>query len=536
MSFTPWKFARTIPPTVAMPEVVPAPVVPAAVNANSSTNSSRATTLAAAFTDLAGTAVYLQSVILSLTKGLGITVDVNSNPDLGRALSAVYQHIPPAISITMYSYLLDAEQGAQQVTQAAGKSSSVVANPYQNLAVSTITKAVEAGLATQVGANASVQYTMPLLLRALKTQATVYSQISAQLESYPASRTYTNAKVSGDFIQASTVDVGDAVNSVLSDHVTAMGNTYTSAFNALAGVSTINQDIVCVVKTLAALGKSELAAAKGVFNFVHSTSVAEGAQDLANGLTSFVFVQLMSDASSMLFSLDRVAQMALVPLATMTNSLASGLSSVRGNTASTLVGVIRQTVDSSRVISGPLQGLLSSNTSVGACGAGLTTAPPASTLAPSPSCSMSGNSGTPSSGMNDLSSLLDWGMNKMNDKLSVALQSFQKLTTRSQSDTCHQVKLLALANNLTTIGSLAGSILNQIPGSGTLSTNFANTQLATIGTILDSTFTGNGTTYTVANGVVTVTPPAVPTITLPAARIFAKSGVTSTLSGISQAL
>jgi hypothetical protein len=97
MSFSPWKFARNPPLTVPSPSAIPSVVPTSTTGGGTATNTSRATVLSANLTDLAGTAIYLQSLILSLTKGLGITVNIASNPDLGRALSAIYGAIPPAV-------------------------------------------------------------------------------------------------------------------------------------------------------------------------------------------------------------------------------------------------------------------------------------------------------------------------------------------------------------------------------------------------------------------------------------------------------
>jgi hypothetical protein len=510
MRFLPWQFARTPPQTVPSPApVVPlAEAAPATSSTGSSTNTSRATCLISQFGDLAGTAQYLQSIILSLTKGLGVTVNTSSNPDLGRALSSIYGSVPPAVSIQMYSALLDVEFGAQQVLHAAGPDSSLQPNPFQQQAVVTVNKAVESALAAAGDFNTQA----PLMLRNLKTQAAVYTQWQNQLASYPAAGNPSTA-LAANVIQASTVDVGDDLNAVLSDHVAAMTSTYAAAFTMLAGIPPVSQDIVGMVATFAELSTAELAQIQSLFNLTKNTSCAESIQDSSTGLTSCVFVQMLSDAAAMVFSLDRITQMALEPLGSMTNSLGNGMTSVQSQAGPSLVGVIRQVSSTARLASGPLAGMLTSNSAAG---------------------STSGPSGM-TQGMQDLSTLLDWSLQQANGKTSSSLNSFTKLMRRTQSDTSSQVQMLSTINSLGTLASLAGAFLTQQQSSGAAASTSV-TQLATVGAILAATVTGNGTTYTVQSGVVTVNPPYIPPPTLAAAAVLSNAGVQTSLAGLSQPL
>src|ERR1039457_4862541 len=277
MSFLPWNFSRTPPQTVPSAYVAPGggATVPAGSTTSPSTsgaatNTSRASALISQLSDLAGMSQYLQSVILSLTKGLGVTVNTDTSPELGQALSSIYGSVPAAVSIPMYSALLDVEFGAQT----------------------------------------------PLMLRNLKTQAAAYTQWQAALAKYPAAGGATGS-TAANLIQASTVDVGDDVNQALTDHIDAMTSTYASAFTLMAGTSSVSQDIVSIVATFATLSIVEMAQIKSLFTLVQTTSAAESLQDTSNGLTSFVFVQMLSSAASMVFSLDRVTQMAITPLGSM---------------------------------------------------------------------------------------------------------------------------------------------------------------------------------------------------------------------------
>ena len=447
---------------------------------------------------------YLQSVILSLTKGLGVTVNTDTSPELGQALSSIYGSVPAAVSIPMYSALLDVEFGAQQVLLATGPDASIQPNPFQQQAVITINKAVE----SELSSDGSFAAQTPLMLRNLKTQAAAYTQWQASLAKYPAA-TGSTGSTAANLIQGSTVDVGDDVNQALTDHIDAMTSTYASAFTMMAGTSSVSQDIVSIVATFATLSVVELAQIKSLFTLVQTTSAAESLQDTSNGLTSFVFVQMLSSAASMVFSLDRVTQMAITPLGSMSNSLGSGLSAAQGQATSPMSGVVRQIVQTARIASGVLSGMLASNSSAGG-------SPPSGLTA----------------GMNDLNTLFDWSLQQASGKNTTTLLSFTKLMGRTQNDTNSQVQLLSVINNLGTLASLANSFLTQ---NGAAAAAPA-TQLATVGAILATTNTGNGTTYTVQNGAVTVNPPAVPTPTPAASVVLANAGVSTQLAGLSQSL
>jgi len=513
MSFLPWNFSRTPPQTVPSAYVAPGggATVPAGSTTSPSTsgaatNTSRAAALISQLSDLAGMSQYLQSVILSLTKGLGVTVNTDTSPELGQALSSIYGSVPAAVSIPMYSALLDVEFGAQQVLLATGPDASIQPNPFQQQAVITINKAVE----SELSSDGSFAAQTPLMLRNLKTQAAAYTQWQAALAKYPAAGGATGS-AAANLIQASTVDVGDDVNQALTDHIDAMTSTYASAFRMMAGTSSVSQDIVSIVATFATLSVVELAQIKSLFTLVQTTSAAESLQDTSNGLTSFVFVQMLSSAASMVFSLDRVTQMAITPLGSMSNSLGSGLSAAQGQATSPMSGVVRQIVQTARIASGVLSGMLASNSSAGG-------SPPSGLTA----------------GMNDLNTLFDWSLQQASGKSTTTLLSFTKLMGRTQNDTNSQVQLLSVINNLGTLASLANSFLTQ--NGNTAAAAAPATQLATVGAILATTNTGNGTTYTVQNGAVTVNPPAVPTPTPAASVVLANAGVSTQLAGLSQSL
>jgi hypothetical protein len=95
---------------------------------------------------------------------------------------------------------------------------------------------------------------------------------------------------------------------------------------------------------------------------------------------------------------------------------------------------------------------------------------------------------------------------------------------------------MTMVNNLGTLSSLASAFLTQQQSKTASTSNSVTSVLSTVGSILASTSSGNGTKYTVQNGVVTITPPTIPAVTPAAAAVFSNAGVQTHLAGITQAL
>lgn len=536
MAFEPFTFKRTIPPTV--PASSPASSSGSTTTSSSqtsssssssstgtATNTSVAASLATQLGALIDTAVYLQSVIQSLNPGLGISVDATTDPDLAMALSLIYNgQTPPAMSLTMYSYQLDAELGCAQVNLAAGTGSSVQANPFQSQALTTANKAFESQMASS--GNFSAQ--SALLMRRLKGDVVSHSNMQQQLLNYPAASNSTSSTSapSTNVIQASTIDVSDDVASLVQNHITETGQIYSSMFQVLAQPDPIASDVANVVSALTTAAVPDLIRMSGLLQMTQQGDLSQAAQDLSVGLSAFVFPQMLTQSSGMLFQLDQIVQMAVSPASTMSNSVGSAMNSLNGamTGVGSLVGVVRSMKQAPSVqTSGPLAGMPLNNGSQ-------------SGLAMSPSMPASLSDLGFSSGINEITSLLTFSINSGQAASSLHQDSFARLTARVRGDSSGLTQVLAASSSMTSLSSLVSAFINEQQNGAAVSSQSGSSQLATVGSILASSQTGNGTSYTVQGGVVTITPPTVPAPTAGAQTVFAQSGIQTTLTGLTQTL
>lgn len=530
MAFEPFVFNRTIPPTVPAAATSAGSTASSAQTSSSgpstgtSSNKSIAASLAVQLGTLIDTATYLQDVIQSLNPGLGISVDSGSNPDLAMALSQIYNgQTPPAMSLKMYSYQLDAELGCAQVNLAAGTDSSVQANPFQYQALMTANKAFE----SQMASSGIFSAQSALLLRRLKSDVVSHANMQQQLLQYPAaSSTSSSSAPAANVIQASTIDVSSDVAGLVQTHIDQTGQIYSSMFQVVAQPDPIASDVANVVTMLATVAVPDLIRMNALLQMTQQGDLSQSSQDLSVGLSAFVYPQMLTQSSGMLFQLDQIMQLAIAPAGKMSNSVGSAMTALSGAMvgAGALVGVIRSMKQgSSAHTSGPLAGMPLNNGSQ-------------SGLAMSSSMPSSLSSLGFSSGINEVSSLLSFSINSGQSANALHQDAFARLTSRVRSDSGGLTQVLAVASSLASLTSLVSAFVNEQQSSSAISSQSSSTQLATVGRILASSQTGNGTSYTVQGGVVSITPPAVPAPTAGAQTVFAKSGIQTSLTGLTQTL
>jgi hypothetical protein len=524
MAFKQITFERTIPPTV------PSQDAPYTSTANATTISSPtsvsvlgassiAAQLASQLTDLIDAATYIQNVIFSLNPGLGVTIDPTTEPDTARALSVVYNgSIPPAISLSMYGNVLDAELGATQVNQIAGPNSPVQANPIQYQALLSINKSVETQLANS--GNFSAQ--SALLLRKLKSDVISNTNMQVGLMNYPAANT-TQAPVSSkNVVSAATVDISPAVADIVQSHIDKSTNNYASMFNVLSQPDAIASDSGNVVSALASMSVPNLIQMNSLLQLTSSGPLTQGIASNSVGLSSFVYPQLISQSANVTFQLDQVTQISSTPVKQMSNSVSkfvNGLAQASG-TIGSLVGVVRSMLKPPTTsTSGPLLGMPLNNASQ----SGL----PGSSLIPNSISSLGY-----SSGINELSSLLKFSLSSTDAMMSVHIDSFQRLTSRSNSDTQTLVQSLSVSASMTSLMSLTSAFIKAQQNGSSLASQSSSNQLSTIGNIISNAQTGNGTTYTVQNGTVSINPPVIPAPTDGAVTVLQNAGIQTSLDGL----
>jgi len=521
MSFEPITFAYTPPPTVPDQELggvaVAEPPV-AAPGATVPSNTSLAASLAAQLGDLVATSGYLQSVIQSLYSGLGITVDQSSNPELAMALSTIYNgQVPAAVSLTMYANMLDAELGVLQVNQIAGPNAGVEANTLQHQALMTVNKSVE----SQLAADGGVAAQSALLLRSLKSSAIMNAGIQSQLMAYPAA-TPTPSTPGLNVIQASTIDIGSDTAALVQSQIDAAGLVSSSMYQSLTQPDPIASDAINVVAALATSGIADLIRMSSLLSMT-SGSLTSSSQGLSTGMSSFILPQAVAQASGLMMQLDRIVQMAVKPNSSASNAVTSATQLLSGvmKTAGSLVGVVRSMKLPSPVqTTGPLAGMPMINSACSGLPIGNPMPPSMASLGMSP-------------GISEMSSIMSFCSSKTSGTQALQQDSFQRLTARVNADMGKSVQILAAISSMASLASMVTAFIKQQQSSKVVSTQNPSTQLATVGSVLASSTTGSGASYVVQNGVVSVTPLAVPPVTPSAAAVFAKSGIQSSLTGLS---
>jgi hypothetical protein len=467
---------------------------------------------------LIDTSSYLQSVIYSLHPGLGITVD-QSNPDLGMALSTIYNgQVPEAVSLTMYGYLLDAELGSLQVNLAAGPDAGVEANSFQQQALITTNKAVE----SQMAADGSVAAQSALLLRPLKSSAIMNAGIQSQLLTYPAA-TSVSPMPSLNVIPASNIDVSSDVAALVQSHIDTSGQVASSMYQTLTQPDPIASDVASVVGALATCSVVDLIRMSSMLSMT-AQSLASSVLSLSTGISSFIFPQAVAQASGMMFQLDKIVQMAVTPSLSANNAVTSMVQSLSATMKpnGSLAGVIRTMKQpTSTQLTGPLAGMPANNSSVSGLPIGSPIPPSMSSLGFS-------------QGINEMSSIMSFCTSKTTTSSTLQQDAFQRLTARVNGDQSKSTQVLAATASMGSLGSLVTAFVNEQQSSAAISTQNSSAQLETIGNILSSATTGSGASYVVQNGVVSVTPLAVPPSTPGAATVFAKSGIQSSLTGLNQ--
>ena len=484
-------------------------------------NTSAAAALTAQLGDLIDTANYLQTLLLQLNPGLGISVDANSDPDLAAALASIYNgKTPPAISLQMYSYQLDAELGCAQVNLAAAPDSPIQASPFQIQALMTANKAFE----SQVAGSGVFSAQSSLLLRRLKSDVLSSTQIQSHLLAYPAASSTGTSTPSVAVIPAASIDVSPAVAAIVQDHVDQTGQIYSSMYQVLAQPDPVASDVANVVAALATVSVPDLIRMSGLLQMSQAGGLANSTKDLSVGISAFTLPQMLGQSAGMVFQLDQVMQMAGSAAGKMSNSVGKAISAVSGAAPGALVGVVRSMKQASTSqTTGPLKGMPLNNGALSGLAMSTPMPPSLSNL-------------SLSSGMHEISSLLSFSINGASEQSALHQDSFQRLSARVRGDTGGLTQVLAVASSMASLSSLVTAFIKEQQGGSAIAGQSASSQLSTVSRILASSQTGNGTSYTVQSGVVSLTPPAVPVPTPGAAAVFAKSGIQTSLKGLSQSL
>jgi hypothetical protein len=199
MSFKKIKFTYTPPLTI--PSVTPTeevPSVPVPVSQTPVTGAappsgvltkptpSRAQELIDRYSDLSITAGYLKDVVYNLADGVGININLAANPELGMALSRLYEADPPpeAVDMKMYKNLLAADMAVKRTELSMSADSEITVIPIQKADLALVTGTFESGMAN----SDTFKGQIALLPREMEGDQLIWDSLVENLKQYPVIR------------------------------------------------------------------------------------------------------------------------------------------------------------------------------------------------------------------------------------------------------------------------------------------------------------------------------------------------------------
>lgn len=462
MAFKPWQFFYRPPKTVT----APVPEVTAGVSAGAVTpaSSCEAARLMARLDELIKASDYLQSVILSRAKGLGIRLDPAVDTEVARALEILYgtETPPAAVTIDMYGRTLDAEFAALQVDMALPLDSPYEMNPFQTAAASTVNRFVETTLAE----SGNFEQSLPLLLNTLKGDAVVFQAVKEGLAQYPAVQTAGAVpRAPGTTppapIPARHLDISQPLAANLDGFIDTFSEQYASVYKLAATLGHIEAEAETIVSTYFMQPVEDVIRMLAILQNMKGLLHVPNLKGLVNAMGGIVLVRLASEASALMFQADRFMNLATNPLKSMLGTVGRALNMVQA--IAVQAERLGQAVGGFAHTEGPLKGMSYSYD----CGmphnqnkpkplkglAGIDKAGNAVNKA------FGGLEAVESKAMTSLASHLQWGLQAADRKMNQAGEAFQKLLGRRASDQSDQLDLLCSLQALDSLLTLGKAVI-----------------------------------------------------------------------------
>lgn len=523
MSFVPIKFTFTPPPTIPSQAII----VPSTNTAGTATPvsnefgssiaaSSKAAALVTRLSDLSQTATYLQQALLSLVQNLGVTFDLSANPDLGRALSRIYNVVtpPPAMDMQMYITLLQTDLNFLQFDLLNPPDSNVQILPTQRADVSLAAKTFENSLIS----SGVYDQTLPILLRSINGDQIIFNSWTGMLRQYPIlsvpqktpaqlAATINPTSISSRDLNGSSVDVSDSLSTLLNGILDQWEHSYAGIYKVVASPDPTETALPSVVSTLSSQPSSDLnrlsTMLQNLIAFQHQSAIQQS-HDSADNL---VLPKLMSDVVTHSSNLDYMTQVAVTPSKTFGGSL--------GNLMSKL-----SIVNPGSLLNVGLTG------KVAQAAGGFS--PPA--LTPTQSAALSGLP----EGLQILGANTAWAQNESNRQNTLVQKSIQRLSFRRLANQSNQTEMLtslkSLSSSIGIIQSIIQSGANSPVAQG--NTTSLNTGIVTpsiglesFGTLVSSLRSQSGSSFALDGTTLVVTPPQIPTAAPNVQALLARGGV-----------
>jgi hypothetical protein len=357
MSFSKIKFSFTPPPTLdsrAGAPAVPAPPAPAA-GAASAANNSLAAGLLDRVAALKAAGLYLQSLVLAKSQGIGIVVDPNGGPNLAIALTRLYSSDqPPAgMTVDMYNNLLDTEMAIMRADMAlAGSSSLLQVSPAQKADLLVANEGFENSLV----ATGAAAYQTPMLLRQLKGNDVMLDGITTALQAYPvlagssyapapppAASIVTSNPVTGvtnlsptvsatsanwlNVIDKPVMDINSATAAAIGTRLDSLQSQYSAVYGLCAGIDQVTANISEITTQFLGRDVQDLVMIISMVSSMKMLFHKPALTELKGTAALLLLPRLVAEASIFNALMDRVIQSVTAPAQAMLTTL-NGLTGV----------------------------------------------------------------------------------------------------------------------------------------------------------------------------------------------------------------
>jgi hypothetical protein len=523
VSFVPIKFTYTPPPTIP-PQSVLEPSTNSVGVATPISNqfgtsiaaNSSAAAIVTRLANLSATAAYLQQAIMALAPNLGIVLDFASNPELGRALSRIYnvKAPPTAIDMTMFSTLLKTHINFQQFDLMIGSNSSVEILPTQRADIGLAVKAFQNSLI----ASGVYNQTLPILLNSLAGDQIIFNSWSNALMQYPilsvpqqtpaqlAQSAISTGSSTRD-LNGSSVDVSSNLSGLMNGILDKWQNSYAGIYKVVAFPDPTETALPSVVSTLSSQPSSDLnrlsTMLQNLIAFQHVPAIQQANDSVDNQVLPKLLSQIIGHASN----LDYMTQVAITPSITFTGLM--------GTLMTTL-----STVNPGSILNVGLTGTV-------AVSAGGYNPPPIT------AAQQQVLDGLPE-GLQILGANVSWSQHESTRQNALIQESIQRLSIRRMTNQSNQTEMLislkSISSSIGIIQSILQSGANAPIARGnttSLNTNAVtpSISLQSFGTLISSLPSQSGSSYALDGNTLTVTPPQIPTAPANVQSVLTTGGV-----------
>lgn len=512
MSFKKIEFNYIPPPTVqatAVLSTVPVVVSESSVSqfGSRAADNSNAADISTRLSRLNSTASYLQDVLKSLTPNLGVNFNLNNNPELGRALSRIYNTSTPpeSMDLDMYLELLHTDLDFTRFDLLNGNDSTIQANPIQRTDVQLATKAFEDSLLS----TGNYKQTTPILFRSLQGDQLIFEQLGQSIQTFPIlSKPQISTLESTANNSTSTVtdsmDLSSDSHAMLSPVLDKWGQSYAATYKMLVTPDPVETALPGVVGSLNGLNISNILQIKVLLESLVSLVHIASLKQVYNSSDNIILPRMLSDVGSHAFNMDFMKQIGSGIKNTVTGGFSTILSKLESINIGQVIGLGLTPVVS--VAAGGYLKNIPTNEQVALLS-------------------------NVSAGIKLFAANVKWSNNEMARQSDFTSQSIQRLGIRKVKNQGDQVELL---NSMKSINSSVNILQSIVDTSNTQVTSADSVihpdtsfhaGLQSFNTLVGSVKSPSNSSYSVDGDTLVINPPSIPTASAEVQSVLADGGI-----------